>query len=95
MAVFLERYVKGICKYITNCALCKKEKVRTQIYPLQMTDIPDKPFDKIATDLVSDLNVFTSGNQHILTIIDPLIGRSDAFLIPKQESRHHCLCFDQ
>ena len=65
---------KDICKYITDCALCKREKTRTQLYPLQMTDIPDRPFDKIAIDLVSDLNVSTSGNHHILTIIDHLTG---------------------
>ena len=65
-------YWKGInkdtCKYINNCALCKWWKARTQVYPLQMPDIPDRPFDKIAIDLVSDFNVFASGNQHILII---------------------------
>ena len=48
---------KGSQKYINNCALCKRKKARTEVYPLQMTDIPDKPFDKIAIDLVSDLNI--------------------------------------
>ena len=43
-----------------------------------MTDIPDRPFDKIAIDLVSDLNISASGNQHILTIIDHLIGWPEA-----------------
>ena len=37
---------KDIHKYINNCALCKREKLKIQVYPLQMTDIPDKPFDK-------------------------------------------------
>ena len=27
---------KDNCKYITNCALCKREKARTELYPLQM-----------------------------------------------------------
>ena len=60
---------KGICKYINNCALCIREKARTQVYLLQMTDIPNRPFDKIAIDLVSDLHVSASGNQHILSLI--------------------------
>ena len=64
---------KSICNYIDNCALHKREKARTQVYLLQTTDIPDRPFDKIAMDLVSDLNVSASGNQHILTIIDHLM----------------------
>ena len=49
-----------------------------------MTDIPDWPFNKIAIDLVTDLNVFTSGNQQILTIIDHLTGWLEAFPIPDQ-----------
>ena len=77
---------KDICKYITNCALCKREKARTQLYPLQMTNIPDIPFDKIAIDLVSDPSISTSGNQHILTIIDHLTGWPEAFPIPNKKA---------
>ena len=62
---------KDIHKYITNCALYKREKARTQLHLLQMTDIP---CEKIAIKLVTDLNVSTSGNQNILTIIDHLTG---------------------
>ena len=39
-----------------------------------MTEIPDRPFDKIAIDLVTDCETSTSGNKHILTIIDHLTG---------------------
>ena len=46
-----------------------------------MTDIPDRPFDKIAIDLVSDLNISSSGNQHILTSIDHLTGLPEDFPI--------------
>ena len=77
---------KDICKYITNCALCKREKARTQLYPLQMTDIPGRPFDKITIDQVLDLNVSISGNQHILTIIDHLTEWPEAFPIPDKKA---------
>ena len=65
---------KDIRKYIANCTLCRHDKAKVQQYPLQMTDIPDKPFDKIAIDLVTDCKTSTSGNKHILTIIDHLTG---------------------
>ena len=71
---------------IHNCALCKREKARTQVNPLQMTDIPNRHFDKIAIDLVSDLNISTSGNQHILIIIDHLMGWPEAFPIPNKKA---------
>ena len=47
-----------------------------------MTEIPDRPFDKIAIDLVTNCDTSTSGNKHILTIIDHLMGWPEAFPIP-------------
>ena len=47
-----------------------------------MTEIPDRPFDKIAIDLVTECKTSTSGNKHILTIIDHLTGWPEAFPIP-------------
>ena len=51
-----------------------------------MTDITDRPFDKIVIDLVTDLNVSTFENQHILTINDYLTGWSEAFPIPDKKA---------
>ena len=77
---------KVIHKCINNCALCKWEKARTQVYSLLMMAIPDRPLDKIAIDLVSDLNISASRNQHILTIIDNLTGWPEAFPIPDKKA---------
>ena len=70
---------KDIHKYIANCALCCREKAKIQNYPLQMMEIPDKPFNKITIDLVNECETSTSGNKHILTIIDHLTGWPEAF----------------
>ena len=47
-----------------------------------MTEIPDRPFDKIAIDLITECDTSTSGNKHFLTIIDHLTGWPEAFPIP-------------
>ena len=73
---------KNIRKYIANCVLCQWEKAKVQQYPLQMTEIPDRPFDKMAIDLVTNCETSTCGNKHILTIIDHLTGWPEAFLNP-------------
>ena len=73
---------KDIRKYIANCALCQCDKAKVQQYPLQMMEIPDRPFDKTAIDLVTDCETSTSGNKHILTVIDHLTGWPEAFSIP-------------
>ena len=77
---------KDIHKYIDNCTLCKGEKARTQVYPPQMRGIPEGPFDKIAIDLVSDLNISASRNLHTITIIDHLMGLPEAFPIPDKKA---------
>ena len=77
---------KDIHKYINKCALCKRKKARIQAYPLQVTDISDRPFDIIAIDLVSDLTVHVSGNQHILTVINHLTGWLEAFPMPDKKA---------
>ena len=73
---------KDICKYIANCALYHREKAKVQNYPLQMMEIPNRPFDKIAINLVTECETSISGNKHILTIIDHLTGWPEAFPIP-------------
>ena len=73
---------KYIRKYIANCTLCHREKAKIQHYPLQMMEIPDRPFDKIAIKLVTECDTSTSGNKHILTIIDHLTGWPKAYPIP-------------
>ena len=47
-----------------------------------MTEIPDRPSDKIAIDLVPDCKTSTSGNKHILTVIDHLTEWPEVFPIP-------------
>ena len=73
---------KDIRKYTANCIFCCREKAKVQHYPLQMMEIPDRPFDKIAIDLITECSTSTSGNKHILTIIDHLSGWPEAFPIP-------------
>ena len=69
-------------KYIAQCALCCREKAKVQDYPLQMTEIPECPFDKIAMDLVTECETSSSGNKHILILIHHLTEWPEAFPIP-------------
>ena len=73
---------KDIRKYIANCTLCCRGKAKIQSYPLQMTEIPEWPFNKIAIDLVTECETSNSGNKHILIIINHLTGWLEAFPIP-------------
>ena len=50
---------KDIRTYIANCVLCQREKAMVQHHPLQMMEIPDRPFDKITIDLVTECETST------------------------------------
>ena len=73
---------KDIRKYIANCPLYCRENAEVQNYLLQMMEILDRPLNKIAMELVTECEMPTSGNKHILTIIDHLTGWPEAFPIP-------------
>ena len=77
---------KDVRKYIAKCIPCRQDKAKVQQYPLQMIEIPDRSFDKIAIDLVTDCETLTSGNKHILTIINHLTGWLEAFPIPDKSA---------
>ena len=51
-----------------------------------MKEIPDRPFNKIAIDFITECETSTSGNKHILTIIDHLTGWPEAFPIPDKSA---------
>ena len=63
-----------------------EKKAKVQAYPVQMTDIPVHPFNKIAIDLVTKCKTSSSGKKHILTIIDHLTGWPEAFPIPDKSA---------
>ena len=77
---------KDIRKYIAQCALCHRKKAKVQAYPLQMTENPQCPFNKITIDLVTEYKTSSSGNKHILTIIHHLTGWPEAFPIPDKSA---------
>ena len=77
---------KNVRKYIANCTPCHREKAKVPAYPLQMTEILDRPFNKITIDPVTECKTSSSGFKHILTIIDHLTGWQKAFPIPENSA---------
>lgn len=54
--------------------------------PMEITDIAEKPFDKIYLDIVGPLLHTHCNNQYILTFQDNLTKFFDCYAIPNAES---------
>ena len=47
---------------VTGCGLCKQATMKQDQYPRLPTGVPNKPFDKVAIDLVGPLRKSYMGN---------------------------------
>lgn len=74
--------------YIKKCESCQKNKTnfKPTRQPMQITTTSEKPFEKLALDVVGPLPITESGNRFILTAQDDLTKYSLANAIPNHES---------
>lgn len=62
---------KDVALFIKTCASCQKNKLyRTTKMPMQITDTPTKPWEKVSLDIVGKLPRTIMGHEYILTIQD-------------------------
>ena len=82
MSGLLERHEQEYKEIHCSMYTLLQRKKKVQACLLQMTEILECPFNKIAIDLVTEHETSSSGNKHILTIIDHLTGWPEAFPTP-------------
>jgi len=78
---------KDVEQYIAKCEHCQKNKLkRRSRAPMIITDIPDRPFEKCALDIVGSLTVTLTGNKYVLTFQDYFTKLSKTMPIENQEA---------
>lgn len=72
---------------IKKCEECNRSKrgIATKM-PLEITDTPYKPFEKVYLDIVGPLNTTLMGNKYILTFEDDFTKTVDGVALPDQEA---------
>ena len=75
-------------KTVTGCGLCKQASMKQDQYPRLPMGVPQKPFDKIAIDLVGPLRKSHMGNMYVLTMMDLFSGWPEAEGIPDKKKRN-------
>ena len=57
-------------RFVKSCITCQKHCNKLPRLPVQQADIVDRPFDKVAIDIVGPLTVADNKCRYILTLID-------------------------
>ncbi|KAK9687374.1 Integrase zinc binding domain [Popillia japonica] len=78
-----------IRKYVKNCQSCQinKTNFKPTRQPMEITSTSDKPFDRLAIDVVGPLPITEEGNRFIITAQDDLTKYSFATPVPNHESK--------
>ena len=80
------KMIKHIQAHVDSCSLCRREKMQADRYQLQTTEIPKRPFAKVAIDLIVELPVSHYGNKNILVMVDHLTSWPIVKAIPNKEA---------
>ena len=82
---FWNNLKNDVQKYVKYCRKCQENKlVRIKNrQPMQITDTPAQPFERVQMDIIGPLPVSPRGNKYILTIQDNFSKYADAIPIPK------------
>ncbi|GFR87726.1 Pol polyprotein [Elysia marginata] len=59
-----------INRFVRSCDVCQRITNKLPRVPIQSTDIIDRPFDKVAIDIVGPMQMSRSRNRYILTMVD-------------------------
>ena len=56
---YWHKMIKHIQAHVDSCSLCRREKMKTDKYQLQTTEIPKRAFAKVSIDLIVENAYFT------------------------------------
>ena len=76
------RMDQDIEKYTKSCQICKQVSMSPDVYDIKTTDIPTRPFQKIAIDLCGKWPTSSGGNVYIMTTMCLFSGWPEAYAIP-------------
>ena len=66
--------IKHIQAHVDSCSLYQREKMQTDKYQLQTTEIPGRTFAMVSANLIVELPMSHYNNKNILVMVDHLTG---------------------
>ena len=77
---------RDIREFILRCPHCQGNRSNEKPTPLEITDTPTAPFQKIGVDLTGPFIASSNGNKYLVTVIDHHSGWAEAYPIPDKRS---------
>ena len=79
--------LKEVNRFVENCELCQRQKMKIARQPLQELPLPVMPWELLGIDLVGPLTESYQGNKYIFTLIDHFSAWTEAFPIKDKEAQ--------
>ena len=76
-----------VANYVSLCITCNARDINRNKVPLQPTDIPQFPFEKIAIDTSGPFIESSSGNKYIISVMDMFSSWVEAFPVPDKSAQ--------
>ena len=61
---------KDVTKHVNSCVVCQSRSGKCEIAPLEKTDVPFYPFEKISLDVSGPYGESSQGNKYIVSFVD-------------------------
>ena len=61
---------KDVTKHVNSCVVCQSRSGKCEIAPLEKTDVPFYPFEKISLDVSGPYGESSQGNKYMVSFVD-------------------------
>ena len=86
---YWKNMLKDIRKHIAECEVCLQYKGKIPNPPKILSyPVPEKPFDRVHMDLLTNFNETLRGNKHILVVVDYLTRYTELIPLSSKTAKH-------
>ena len=78
---------KEVTNYINSCVIYQSRSSKSENAPLEETDMPSYPLEKISMDVSGPYGETSRGNKYIVSFVDWLTNWPVAFVVPDKKAQ--------
>lgn len=79
--------LKDVIEYVKNCEVCQKGKRAMKKTPSQCVNVPSRPWQSVAVDVIGPFPPTMDGHTHVLVVVDKFTRYAEAFPIKDETTK--------